>query len=293
MSWWKDLRGKIRLNEPLKKHTTFKVGGRAKFFIEPRDIEGLKSAFNLLKRHKVPFLIIGAGSNILASDKGLDHAVICLNAPCFKRLFFNGDYLQAGSAAMLKQVVLQAQRHGLSGSEFLGGIPGTIGGALVMNAGIPEARIADLIKDVTVLDGQGKIKILNKKNIEFGYRRSGLSKYIILHARLKLFKKNKQQIKDKTDRYLNYRRLTQDLSLPSAGCAFKNPRGRSAGRLIDLCGLKGTRIGGASISLRHANFILNFKNASAKDILRLMGLIKKRVKAKFNITLEPEIKIWQ
>lgn len=302
MSWWKDLRGKISLNEPLKIHTTFRIGGPTRFFIEPKDINDLKLLLNLLKRYKIPFLVIGAGSNILVSDEGLDVAVIHLNSSYFKKFFFENNYLRIGSGAMLSQVVLLAQRRDLSGPEFLVGIPGTVGGALVMNAGILEKvksqkskakNIGDLVENVTVMDFGGNVKTLNKKEIKFQYRKSNLSKYIILNARIKLIKKNKQEIKDKINRYLNFRRMTQDLSLPSAGCIFKNPKGDSAGRLIDLCGLKGRKIGDARISLKHANFILNLGNTNAKDVFKLVDLMRKEVKNKFNITLEPEIKIWQ
>lgn len=294
MDWWKELRGRVKLNEPLKNHTTLKIAGRAKFFIEPKDINDLKLLLSLLRRYKIPFRVIGAGSNILVSDKGVDAAVICLNSPYFNKLSLKNGYLEAGSGRRLNEVVLAAERLSLSGVEFLAGIPGTIGGALVMNAGIPQANIADRVKDITMMDYYGNIKTLNKKDIKFSYRGSNLSKYIILSARLKLVKKNKGRIKDEINKYLNYRHITQDLSLPSCGCIFKNPKGEdSAGRLIDLCGLKGKRIGDAFVSLRHANFILNLGNAKAGDIFKLINLIKKKVKKRFNVTLEPEIKIWR
>lgn len=293
MNWWKELRGRVKLNEPLENYTTLKIAGRAKFFIEPKDINDLKLLLSLLRRYKIPLRIIGAGSNILVSDKGVDAAVIRLDSPYFNRLSLKNGYLEVGSGVGLNEVVLATQRRGLSGVEFLAGIPGTIGGALAMNAGIPQANIAQTVKDITVMDYYGNIKTLNKKDIKFSYRSSHLSRYIILSARLKLVKKNKRKIKDEINKYLNYRHITQDLSLPSCGCIFKNPRGDSAGRLIDLCGLKGKRIGDAFVSLKHANFILNLGNAKAGDVFKLMDLIKKKVKKRFNVTLEPEIKIWR
>jgi len=168
-----------------------------------------------------------------------------------------------------------------------------VGGALAMNAGIAVKSIGDLVRDATVMDYAGNIKTLNKKNIRFGYRESDLSKYIILSTRIRLVKKNKERIKDEIVKYISYRKLTQDLSKPSAGCIFRNPAGDSAGRLIDLCGLKGKRIGGAAVSLKHANFILNLKEASSGDVCKLMGFIRKKVDSRFNINLTPEIKIWQ
>ena len=293
MNWWKSLKGKVKLQEPLKKHTAFKIGGPAKYFIEPNDIRDLKLLLNLLKRYKIPFWVMGAASNILVSDNGIYGAVLRLSSPYFKKVVLKDNSFTLGSGVLLNQVVLSAQRYGLSGVEFLAGIPGTLGGALIMNAGIPEKNIGELVEAVTVIDYNGKIKALSGRDIKFGYRISNLSKYIILSASIKLVKKKRQVIQDNIKRYLDYRRLRQDLSRPSAGCVFKNPLGYSAGKLIDLCGLKGRRIKDAYISKRHANFILNLGKAKAKDVCKLMGLIKKEVKRKFNITLEPEIKIWQ
>jgi UDP-N-acetylmuramate dehydrogenase len=293
MSWWKELKGKVKLNYPLKNHTTFKIGGPAKFFFEPEDIKDLKLLLSLSNKHKIPFFVLGAGSNILVNDKGINGITVRLNSPYFKKIIFKNSYLETGSGAMLNQVLRFAAGHSLSGIEFLAGIPGTVGGSLVMNAGIPGENIGDVVEKIMVMDYKGNIKTLNKKYIEFGYRSSNLSKYIILKARLKLIKEAKKKIKHNITRYLSYRVATEDLSLPSAGCIFKNPRAESAGRLIDLCGLKGKRIGGACVSLKHANFILNLKCAKAGDVLKLMDLIKKRVKNKFNINLETEIKIWK
>lgn len=292
MNWWKDLKGKIKTREPLKKHSTFKIGGRAEFFIEPKDTDALKLLLALAKRYNIPLLIIGAGSNILISDKGVKAIVLRLGSPFFKEVFRKRNYLEAGSGLMLGRLLLVAKNHGLSGLEFLAGIPGTVGGALAMNAGAWGKNIAEVVEKVKVMDYNGKTKILAKKDIKFTYRSSGLAKYIILSATFKLEKKDKKEIADEIKKYLTYRRNNQDTSFPNAGCIFKNPGGESAGRLIDLCGLKGKKTGGASVSTRHANFILNRGNASSGDVLKLMSLIKKRVKDKLKITLEPEIKIW-
>ena len=295
MNWWRNLKGRIRLAEPLKDHTYFKIGGPAKFFIEPQDSNDLRLLLSLVKRYNFPIFVIGRGSNLLISDKGINGVVLRLNAPWFNKLSYKDNYLNVGSGVLLSRVVLFAQDYGLSGAEFLAGIPGTVGGALAMNAGIAQDNrsIAELVESVTVMDYRGNRKVLNKKDIRFGYRTSSLSKYIILSTLIKLNRKNKEQINDKIKAYLKYRKLTQDLSKPSAGCIFRNPTGNSAGRLIDLCGLKGKRIGGAGVSLKHANFILNLENAAARDVLQLTDLIKKEVRKKFNIDLKPEIKIWQ
>ena len=295
MNWWRNLKGRIRLAEPLKNHTTFKIGGPAKFFIEPQDPNDLRLLLSLVKRYNLSLLVIGRGSNLLISDKGINGVVLRLNAPWFNKLSYKDNYLEAGSGALLSRVVLFAKGHGLSGAEFLVGIPGTVGGALAMNAGVARDNrsIAELVESVTVMDYRGNRKILNKKDIRFGYRTSSLSKYIILSALIKLNRKNKEQINDKIKAYLKYRKLTQDLSKPSAGCIFRNPKGHSAGRLIDLCGLKGKRIGDTGVSRKHANFILNLGKGSARDVCKLMDLIRKKVNNKFDINLTPEIKIWQ
>ncbi|MBI5144753.1 MAG: UDP-N-acetylmuramate dehydrogenase [Candidatus Omnitrophica bacterium] len=311
MNWWKQLnpvkniniigpkmifngiKGKVKLAEPLKRHTTFKIGGRVRFFIEPRDTADLKLLLILRKRYKIPLLVIGGGSNILAGDRGMDCAVIRLSSPYFKKISFQDNRLEAGAGNFLQRLISCAQKQGLSGLEFLAGIPGTLGGALAMNAGAWERNIADLVEKVTVMDYNGKVKAFTKKYLQFGYRQSNLAKYIILKARLKLDRREKKEITRQIDRYISQRKNTQELSGYSAGCIFKNPEGYSAGRLIDLCGLKGKRIGRAYISPRHANFILHKGKACAKDVLKLMGLAKRQVKDKFNLRLEPEIKIWK
>jgi len=295
MSWWKELKGKVKFKEPLQKHTTFRIGGPVKFFIEPEDLNDLKQALILLRRQKIPVFIIGAGSNLLIADRGLNGAVLKLGAPYFKKMVFEGNNLKVGAGANLNAVVRICAKRGLSGAEFLIGIPGTVGGALAINAGQAKEgySIGNLVEEVTVIDHNGSIKQIDKKDIKFGYRSSGLSGYIILSARLKLARQDKKEITRTMNKYIAYRKESQDYLGASAGCIFKNPHRAPAGRLIDLCGLKGKRVAGARVSLKHANFIINGGNAKAADVLRLMNIIKKKVKNKFNVNLKPEIKIWQ
>jgi len=294
MNWQKGLiRGKIKFKEPLRDKTTFKIGGSAKFFIEPKDIEDLKLLINLLKRDKIPHLVMGAGSNLLISDKGVKAAVIRLNAPYFRKITKRSNCLNVGSGLALNQLLRIAKENSLSGVEFSAGIPGTVGGAVMMNAGAGDRSFGDLVKEVKVMDYDGRIKVLRKKDIKFTYRKSSLAGYIILSAALELTKGNKEKINKEIKKFLEYRRNSQDKTLPNAGCIFKNPKGESTGRLIDLCGLKGKTIGDACISRIHANFILNKGNAKAEEVLKLMDLIRKKVKSRFNINLQPEIKIWQ
>jgi len=280
---------------PLKNHTTFKIGGKTQFFIEPKDTRDLKLVLRLVKRYRLPVHVIGRGSNILVSDKGIKGVVLRLSAPYFKKIFRKDNHLEVGSGVLLQRVILFAKDCGLSGAEFLSGIPGTIGGALAMNAGIGRGNhcIADLVKTVTVMDFAGKTKTLRKKDIKFGYRESSLARYVILSTCLRLTKKNKEEVKERIKEYLELRKATQDLSRPSAGCVFRNPEGDSAGRLIDLCALKNKRVGDACVSSKHANFILNLGQGRASDVLKLMDVLREKVKDRFNITLEPEIKIWQ
>lgn len=293
MNWWKCLKGKVKLKAPLKNYSTFKIGGRAKYFVEPKDTADLKLLLNCSKRYRIPVFIIGRGSNILVNDRGIDAIVLHLNSSPFKRISFRDNLLNVGSGALLARMIDFTRKHNLSGAEFLSGIPGTVGGAIVMNAGIKGKSIGNLVENIQVMDYNGKVKTLNKGEINFGYRNSDLSKYIVLSVRMKFKKASPREINNRISRYLNYRKLTQDLSRPSCGCIFKNPGRASAGRLIDLCGLKGTRVGDAFISPKHANFILNLKNAAARDVLNLMNLIKHKVKNKFKVSLEPEIKIWK
>lgn len=292
MNWRKNLKSKIRLNEPLKDKTTFKIGGAAKYFCVPNDEAELKSLVISVKRYNIPVFVMGLGSNILVNDKGIDGLVLKLNSASFKRIINKGNILEAGGGLALTQLIRACAAKGLSGLESLAGIPGTVGGALNMNAGAQGSAIGDFVQKVKVMDYNGITKTLRKKEIKFGYRKSSLEKYVILSCSLRLTKEKKAQVRKNIKKYLEYRRGSQDTAYPNAGCVFKNPRGDSAGRLIDLCGLKGRRYGGACVSLKHANFILNWKEATAADILKLMNAVKKNVKKKFDIELEPEIKIW-
>jgi UDP-N-acetylmuramate dehydrogenase len=283
----------IKFNEPLKSHTTFKIGGPAKIFFRPPDLKDLRSVVICAKQANLPVFILGAGSNLLVNDKGVRGVVLKLDSDFFKNAGFKGNCLLAGSGVLLSEIVRQSKNKGLTGAEFLAGIPGTLGGALSMNAGAWEKSIGDLVESADVMDYRGAVKTLDRSRIKFFYRQSSLSKYIILGARLKFTKRNKREIGETIKGYLSRRRQSQDVSFPNAGCVFKNPRRLSAGRLIDECGLKGKRSGNAAISLKHANFILNRGNAKASDVLKLMDLVRRQVKGRFDIDLEPELKVWK
>ena len=290
MNWQKSLR--VKRKQLLRNKTTFKIGGRADYFCEPEDLVGLKLLVGLAKENKVPVFIIGAGSNILIRDKGVRGLLVRLTSPYFKRLSSKPGLIKAGSGVMISQLIQFAKNKSLSGIEFLSGIPGTLGGALAMNAGCWGKSIGNLVKEAEVLDTSGKVRIIKGKQIKFGYRKTNLEDCIILSVLLKLKKSKKSAISRQVNDFILKRLSSQDLTFPNAGCIFKNPKFSSAGRLIDLCGLKGKGVGGAVVSTKHANFILNKGNAKAKDVLGLMDLIKTSVKKRFKVDLEPEIKIW-
>jgi UDP-N-acetylmuramate dehydrogenase len=265
--------------------------------LRPHDLEELRQIAGIARKRGLKVLVLGAGSNLLVSDKGVRAVVVKLDKPGFQKISYFENILESGGGRPLSRLLSYCRGQGLSGLEFMAGIPGTVGGALAMNAGVRAGKkslsIGDLVESVQVLDYNGKIKILEGCKLKFGYRRSSLSKYIILSCRFKLNFKSSGEIQDKIVDYLKRRRNTQDYTRPNAGCIFKNPPGDSAGRLIDACGLKGKKIGGAAVSLKHANFILNQNHCSSKDVLALVNLIRKVVKKKYGILLEPEIKIWK
>ncbi|MBU1923795.1 MAG: UDP-N-acetylmuramate dehydrogenase [Candidatus Omnitrophica bacterium] len=293
MLWPKSLNKKIKTEVKLAHLTSFKVGGAARFFFEVKNIKELREALIFTKRAGIQVFILGAGSNILVGDSSLDGLVIKLSGKFFKRVHRKGACLEAGGALKFNHLILYAKNNGLSGLEFLAGIPGTLGGALAGNAGAWGKSIGAQVKEVRVLDYNGKLKLLSAKDLKFSYRKSNLNRHVIISSKLKLRKGDKDAIGLRMRDYFLLRNKAQGNNLPNAGCIFKNPGKNTAGKLIDACGLKGKAKGDAFISKVHANFILNKGNASSKDILFLMDLTQKRVRERFKINLEPEIKIWK
>lgn len=308
MLWPKSLNKKIKPGVKLAAYTTFKIGGAARFLFEPDSLKELQDALVFARDKRLPVLILGSGSNILVSGSGLNALVIKLSGKDFKTLSISGVYLQAGSGLKLNRLLTTAKNRGLSGLEFLAGIPGTLGGALMGNAGAWGKSIGDLVEEVSVLDYNGKTKLLKKGRLEFGYRKTNLRKFIIVGAKLKLTLSKQHEISLLISQFLKQRSLSQKNNLPNAGCVFKNAAPGQpvalasgsqttslwpAGRLIEACGLKGKASGGAVISSRHANFILNRGKAKSKDVLSLMRLAAREVERRFKVKLEPEIKIWK
>ncbi|MGB9598831.1 MAG: UDP-N-acetylmuramate dehydrogenase, partial [Minisyncoccales bacterium] len=280
----------VKKNILLKNHTTFKIGGRAKYFFEAKRKEDLIRATFLAKKLKLPYFILGGGSNVLVSDKGFEGIVIKVEN---KNLSVLNSEIYAEAGVKLAKIVNVAAENSLSGFEFLVGIPGTVGGAIFGNCGAFGKSIGDLIKEVEIFDLKSNcLKVLKKRDCAFSYRDSIFKKnknLIILSAIFKLKRKKKDEILKKMKENLKEKIKSQPLNFPSAGCIFKNPGKISAGKLIEMANLKGKKIGGAKISEKHANFILNFKKAKAKDVRRLIRFIKQKVKKKFGIVLEEEI----
>ena len=297
----KNFPGVCKFNEPLSKHTTFKIGGPAALWVVPKNIEALQSLIMLINKHKVPFFVLGKGSNVLIKDGGFLGVVISLNSNDYKNIgkenLDKGAVLvDAGSSVELRHLLDFCLKNSLCGYEFMAGIPGSLGGSLIMNAGTnwdaKAKNMGDLIQEVKVIDGKGEIKTFSRKQLRWGYRSSNLSKYIILSAKLRLQRAGKNVISKSCRDLLKKRCDSQDIRFPSAGCIFKNPsKDIAAGQLIDLCGFKGRRVGRAQVSLKHANFIVNSGGASAGDVLKLMRLINKKVRQRFGVELKPEVRI--
>jgi UDP-N-acetylmuramate dehydrogenase len=279
---------KYNRNEPLKKHTSFRIGGPADYFCAPANLPQLREALLFASAKRLPVALLGAGTNLLVLDKGFRGLVLKL-AGSLARIRVRGRTVYAGGGAPLGQLLAKANRQGLGGLEFLAGIPGTVGGAAVMNAGAWDKEIGRYIVRVKALDPAGREALLNKKQLRFGYRRSSLQKkpLIVLEVVLRLRKVRRSVSRAKSQKYLERRRAGQPLGMPNAGSIFKNPPGKFAGQLLEEAGCKGLRVGDAQVSNKHANFIVNLGEAKAHDVIKLMTKLQRRVKIK----LEPELKI--
>jgi len=285
------IEGDILFDEPLKNHTSFKIGGPAELLVIPKHDKDLEKLIKYLYQNKINYYLIGNGSNLLISDEGLSDVVIKLPQKNVK-LEFVGNRLIASAGLSLPLLSTRATKRGLSGLEFAMGLPATLGGAIVMNAGIGDLRsIGDLLVKVKTLSTTGEVKIYNSKELDFSYRSSPFqnSKEIILEAELELVAKDSQEIITEGQQLLSKRKRSQPLKWPNAGCIFKNPPNESAGRLIDQSGGKGLRVGDAQISTQHANFIINLGSATAEEVLELIGKVENLVLNKFGISLKREI----
>lgn len=282
----------LKADEPLAKYTWMKVGGPAQFLAEPRSTEELQALVTRCHEQQIPMHLLGGGSNLLVRDDGVSGVVLKLDAPCFAEVAVEGTLVRAGGGALLSKLVSESVRHSLEGLEVLAGIPGTVGGALHGNAGGRGGDIGQFVKSATVLTAKGEIFVRKEDELSFAYRKSSIDELVILEAEFQLREGDEADITQRMRKLWIMKRSTQPLSFQSAGCIFKNPRGLSAGALIEQSGMKGTRVGGAEISDRHANFIVTDEKATAHDVLRLIDLIKARVADQFGVDLELEINIW-
>lgn len=281
--------GRVLVNERLDRHTTFKVGGPSKALLLAETTEELKAVLRLLKEEREDFFILGNGSNLLVSDEGYDGYVIKLVGD-FLSVKLEGDSIVAGAGVLLSKVCTFARDNALSGLEFAYGIPGTVGGAMVMNAGAYGGEMKDVTESVSLLYN-GEIVTRTAEEMQFGYRDSIIKHddYIALETRFKLKKDSTEEISAAMNDYMDRRRSKQPLEFPSAGSTFKRPEGAFAGKLIEDSGLKGFRVGGASVSVKHAGFVVNDQNGTAADIDELMKRVAQRVKKDSGFVLEPEV----
>lgn len=281
---------RVLLNEPMSKHTTFKIGGPADIFVKVNDTEELKFLLSLSRTQNIPVTVLGNGSNVLVKDKGIRGIVLKID---FKEILVNNETLEIGAGVLLSKASRVALENELTGLEFASGIPGTFGGALYMNAGAYGGQIGDKIITTTYIDENLDIKTITQEENEFSYRKSVFQKNngIILSGKIKLEKGKAEEIKEKMEEYSKTRKEKQPLNMPNAGSAFKRGDGFITAKLIDECGLKGYKIGDAQISTLHAGFIVNTGKATANDVLNLIKYTQEKVKEKFGIDIEPEIRI--
>ena len=300
MSWKEELASliqnrnnpsKLRFEEPLGKHNFFGIGGNAAAYFEVSTTDELAYVVQLKKRRNVPVAIIGRGSNLLVSDAGYPGIVIRLIGE-FNRLEFNQNCVDVGAGVSLPRLSKMAASHGLSGVEFALGIPGSVGGALIMNAGAWGSSFGDIVKRVQVMTDEGELTDLSRDDAQFSYRHSGLKRYFcVTGATLTLTHSNAEEVDNLMQDLYNQKITSQPFAEENAGCMFKNPPGHSAGKLIDECGLKGHRIGGAEVSKIHGNFILNLDDATAHDVLSLVRHIQNHVKQERGVNLEMEVQL--
>jgi UDP-N-acetylmuramate dehydrogenase len=282
----------VETNYPLAKHTWYGLGGPADYFLRPQSVKQLKEVIQRCRENHIRIYVIGFGSNLLISDEGLRAAVITLEGEQFAQTQFDNEQVTAWAGAELSKLVLTCVKKGLSGIEALIGIPGSIGGAVKMNAGGNFGDIGASVETVSLMDKQGNVFEKSKPELMFDYRRTNITAKFILNARIKLAPGDPEQIMQTVKEIWIYKKNTQPLNTKNSGCIFKNPRGLSAGALIDRAGLKGLQIGGATVSEKHANFIIAGKDCKSRDIIRLIESIKQRIKEQFDTELEPEIEIW-
>ena len=281
---------RLLFQEPMSRHTTFRVGGEAECIVMVETQEELSQLIPYLSRSGQEYFVLGNGSNLLVGDKGYQGVILKLGKR-MQQILVDGNHIVAGAGALLSQVSVAARDAGLSGLEFAAGIPGTIGGAIVMNAGAYDGEMKQVVKTVRVMDKEGEILTLDNDTMEFGYRTSIIKDrpFIVLGVIMELTAGEKEQIGARMEELMALRKSKQPLEYPSAGSTFKRPEGYYAGKLIMDAGLRGYRIGGAQVSEKHCGFVINAGGASAADVKEVIEEVQERVKDRFHVRLEPEV----
>lgn len=281
----------VREKEPMRLHTSFRAGGEADWYVRPKTPEELLCVIRECRKAGMPWYAVGNGSNLLVSDAGYRGVMISMEG--FDGLCTGGSVLTAGSGVLLSKAAGLACREGLSGLEFAAGIPGSVGGAAAMNAGAYGSEMKDVIRSLTVLTREGRIRTLTREELSFGYRESSVADegMLVLQAEFALSPKDPGAIRERMEELSRRRKEKQPLEYPSAGSTFKRPAGAFAGKLIEEAGLKGLRIGGAMVSEKHAGFVINYEHASASDIYRLCQEVQRRVRERTGVELELEVRL--
>mgnify|MGYP000691417756 CR=1 FL=1 len=283
---------RVRFEEPMCDHTTFRIGGPAEVFVMPDSYEQIAWVIRQCRQEAIPYFILGNGSNLLVSDHGYRGVIIQLDRNLCE-ITVNGTEIRAAAGALLSTIAATARRSSLSGFEFAGGIPGTLGGAVTMNAGAYGGEMKDILESVKVIDNEGMMHTLSVEELDLSYRHSCIMEKggIVVEATIKLEKKPEEEIRAQMADLRNRRVEKQPLEYPSAGSTFKRPEGYFAGKLIMDAGLRGYTVGGAQVSEKHCGFVINHANATAADVRQLMQDVKEKVKEQFGVELEPEVKM--
>ncbi|MTI81405.1 MAG: UDP-N-acetylmuramate dehydrogenase [Firmicutes bacterium] len=286
------LNDRLLVNEPMARHTSWRIGGPAEYFVEPQNTEELKKCILLAKELQIPLTIVGNGTNLLVKDTGIPGLVIKIGRG-FSDININGGVITAGAGALLPAVARAAMDHHLSGFSWSAGIPGTIGGAVIMNAGANGSCISEVIQTVDVINRDGELLELGHEQLCFDYRISALqdSELIVVDAKFLCSPGDHNEIKKEMNKYIAKRKEMQPQGYPNAGSVFKNPPGDSAGRLLDVSGCKGLKVGNAQVSTVHANWIINLGGATADDVLTLICQVKEIVKDKTGVALQLEVRV--
>lgn len=285
-------KGTVLTEEPMSRHTSFQIGGPAEIFVQPATGDEVRQAICLAKEEQIPFFVVGNGSNLLVSDDGFRGMIVQIGRN-LQEISVEDNVIYAQAGALLSRVARTALEHGLTGMEFAAGIPGSLGGAVAMNAGAYGGEMKDILKDVEVLTPDGEIKILSLEELDLSYRHSCIfdEDYIVLSVHLQLEQGDTTVIRNRMDELARARREKQPLEYPSAGSTFKRPEGYFAGALIQDAGLKGYTVGGAQVSEKHSGFVVNRGGATAEEVLFLIKQVQKKVKSRFGVTMEPEVRM--